>query len=169
MISRQYGQKGMTLIELMVSLAITGMVVSGALGLIFHEFRGTAIAKTYVTAAHEIGNAARWISQDAMMTESSGLVDGAQPTDKITLTWIERYDFANIPHSSIYSLYGNELHRDYDGIITTVARNITGVEFSQIGNLLEVSISCTPQWWNPKTVERTYSIYLRAAEGGTVQ
>lgn len=169
MISRQYGQKGMTLIELLVSLAITGMVVSGALGLIFHEFRGTAIAKTYVTAAHEIGNAARWISQDAMMAESSGLVDGAQPTDKITLTWIERYDSANIPHSSTYSLNGNELHRDYDGLITTVAKNITDIEFSRTGDLLKVLISCTPQWWNSKTVERTYSIYLRAAEGGTIQ
>ena len=162
----QAGQKGMTLIELMVSLAITGMVVSAALGLIFHEFRGTAIAKTYVTAAHEIGNAARWISQDGMMAESSGLVEGAHPADYLNLTWIERYDFANIPHSSSYYLEGTQLRRDYDGTVTTVARDISKIEFSQTGRLLTLSISCTPRWWNSATVEKTYRIYLRAAGEG---
>jgi len=157
-------QEGTTLLELLAGMAITAMIVGAIVGLIFQEWSGTATAKTSVTVAHEIRNAARWISQDGMMTESTDLVEGAQPVDHLTLTWIERYDFANIPHSSSYSLEDTQLRRDYDGIVTLAARNISKIEFSQTGRLLTVSISCTPQWWKSATVEKRYSIYLRTAE-----
>jgi len=166
MMKGQARQKGMTLLELLVAMAITAMIISGVAALIFQEYSGTAIAKTSVTTAHEIGNAAHWISQDGMMAESTDLVEGAHPVGYLTLTWIERYDFANIPHSSSYYLEGTQLHRDYDGTVTTVARDISKIEFSQTGYLLTVSISCTPQWWNSTTGEKTYRIYLRTAEGG---
>ncbi len=100
------------------------------------------------------------------MAESTDLVEGADLVNQLTLNWIERYDFANIPHSSSYYLEGTQLQRDYDGTVSTVARNISKIEFSQTGRLLTVSISCTPQWWDPqRTVQKTYRIYLRPAEG----
>jgi len=151
-------------VELLAAMAITALVLSGVVALIFQEWSGTAIAKTSVTVAHEIRNAARWISQDGMMAASTDLVEEADPVDHLTLTWIERYDFINIPHSSSYSLEGTQLRRDYDGIVTIVARDISKIEFSQTGRLLTVSISCTPRWWKSATVEKRYSIYLRTAE-----
>ncbi len=166
MMNGQTRQKGMTLLELLVAMAIAAMVISGAVALIFQEYSGTAMAKTSVTVAHEIANAARWISQDGMMADSTDLVEGAQPANNLTLTWIERHDFANIPHSSSYYLEGTELRRNYDGSVTTVARHISKVAFSQTGRLLTMSISCTPQWWNSTTVEKTYRVYLRPAEEG---
>lgn len=162
MVNKQDRQKGMTLLELMAAMAITALIMVGALAVIFQEYGGTDIAKTKVTAAHEISNAARRISQDGMMAESTELVEGADPVNQLTLNWIERYDFANIPHSSNYSLCGTELRRNYDGAEATVARNISNIGFSQSGDLLTVSISCTPQWWAPdRTVEKTYRICLR--------
>ena len=168
MMKGQARQKGTTLLELITALAIGAMIMMGVVALIFQEFRGTAIARTSVTAAHEIGNAARWLSQDGMMTESTDLVEGADPVDNLTLTWIERYDFANIPHSSSYFLQGTQLRRDYDGTVTTVARDISEVGFSQAGSLLIVSINCTPRWSGDPdgAVQKTYRIYLRTAEGG---
>ena len=165
MMNGQDKQKGMTLLELIVSMAITVTILSGIVALIFQEYSGTATAKTAVTAAHEIGTAARWISQDGMMAESTNLVEGADPVDHLTLTWIERYDFVNIPHSSSYSLEGTQLCRDYDSTVTTVAQHISKIEFSQTGHLVTVSVSCTPQWWRASTIQKTYRIYLRAAEG----
>ena len=160
-------QKGMTLLELMAAMAIMVLVMVGALAVIFQEYGGTDIAKTKVTAAHEISNAARRISQDGMMAENTNLTEEVDPVNQLTLNWIERYDFANIPHSSNYTLYGTELRRNYDGVETTVARNISQLEFSQSGDLLTVSISCTPQWWAPdRTVQKTYRIYLRTDEEG---
>lgn len=167
MIKGQTRQKGMTLLELLVGMAITAMIMSGILALIYHEVTSTATTKTSVTVAHEITNAARWLSQDATMAESTDLVMGTDPVNHLMLAWVERYDFNNIPHSSSYSLYGSELRRNYDGTVTTVARNISKVEFSQDGSVLTVSISCTPQWRvADPTVEKTYRIYLRAAGEG---
>ena len=164
MMKRYDGQKGTTLLELTVSLAIVGAIVLGVVGLIAHELKSTATARASVTAGHEIRNAARWISQDGMMAEGTNLVEGTQPVDQLNLAWIERYDFNNIPHSSSYYLSGTELRRDYDGTVTTVARHISGVDFSQAGNLLTVSISCTPPWIGQyRTIEKTYRICLRVA------
>ncbi len=161
------GQKGTTLMELMVTLVITVIVVGGTLSLIFQEYRGTAVAKTSVTAARQIGNAARYISQDGMMAETTSLVDGSPPVDTLTLTWVDRYEFTDLAHSSSYFVSGNQLRRDYDGTVTTVARDISSVEFSQSGSLLSVTISSTPQWWgNETTVQKTYRIYPRTLAGG---
>ncbi len=167
MVNKLVRQKGMTLLELMAAMAITALVMVGAFAVIFQQYSGTDIAKTKVTVAHEISNAARRISQDAMMTKNTDLVEGADPANQLTLNWIERYDFANIPHSSTYFLSGTHLQRDYDGTVTTVARNISKIEFSQTGRLLTISISCTPRRWIPgQTVQKTYRVYLRPAEEG---
>jgi len=157
-------QKGTTLLELMAVMAIGGMLMGGVVGLIFHEFSGTATAKSVVTAAHEIGNAARWISRDGMMAENTNLVEGAGPVDYLDITWVERYDFVNIPHTSRHYLEGDKLRREYDGTVITVAQDISKIEFSRAGSLITVSIACTPPWWAAPTVEKTYRVYLRAAE-----
>ena len=165
MMRRRAGERGATLLELMLGMAVTGMIVCGVVGLIYQEFSGTAHAKTPITAAHEIGNAARILSQDAAMAASTDLVVGAQPRNYVTLTWMQRQDFVDLPHSCGYWLEGGELRRNYDGNVTTVARNISSVEFSQTGRLLIVSISCTPRWWIIEdTIEKTYHIYLRPTE-----
>ena len=164
--SRQARQRGTTLLELLAAMAISAIIMSGVVTLIFQEFKGTTIAKASVNASHEIGNAARWLIQDAMMAENTNLVEGTDPADNLTLTWIERYEFANIPHSCSYSLSDTRLMREYDGNVAVVAQDISEIEFSQSGHLLTVSIGCTSQWWNPdRTVRKTYQIYFRTAEG----
>lgn len=161
----QARQKGMTLLELMAAMAIVGIIMLGVVALIYNEARGTAITRTSVTAGHEISYAARWLSQDGWMAESTNLVEEAEPVDHLTLNWIERHDFANIPHCSSYYLSGTQLIRDYDGAVTTMARKISNIEFSQAGSLITVSIDCSPQWAgdSAKTVRKTYRIYLRTA------
>ena len=166
MMNKQDRQKGTTLLELLVALAIMGMVMSGIVALIFQEYRGTNIAKASVTVAHEMGKAARWISHDGVMAENTNLMEGADPANHLALTWVERSDFADIPHSSSYYLEGTQLRRDYDGTVTTVAQDISKIEFSQTDSLLTVSIGCTPQWWCASTVEKTYRICLRTTNGG---
>ena len=159
------GQKGMALLEMMAAMAITTLVMGGAFSLIYQQIGGTDIAKTTVTAAHEITNAARRISQDGMMAENTDLSEGSPPVSYVTLSWIERHDFANIPHSCSYFLYGDELRRDYDDAETTVARHISKIKFSQSGRIITVSISCTPRWWVPEqTVEKSFRVYLRPTE-----
>lgn len=164
---RQDSQKGMTLLELVVGTAIIGIIALGTVALINHEVKGTAAARTSVTVGAEIREAARWLCRDGIMAETTNLVEGAQPADNLVLSWVERYECINVPHTCSYVLVGDELHRDYDGTVTTVARHISGIKFSQNGDVLTVSITCTPPWIGQnRTVEKTYRIYLRAANGG---
>ncbi|MFC2069974.1 type II secretion system protein J [Chloroflexota bacterium] len=157
-------QKGMTLIELVISLSIAAMIACTASGLIIYELKGTTSAKIHVSAAHEIGNAARFLCKDVMMAENTDLIDGDQPVNELNLTWINRYEFSNVPYSCTYSLNGTTLQRYFNGTLTDIARNITCIEYSIDGEILQVSISYTSQSWYPKTVVKTYGIYLRTGE-----
>lgn len=164
---RQNSQKGFTLLELVVGTAIIGLIVLGTVALITHEVKGTAAARTSVTVGDEIRDAARSLCKDGMMAETTNLVEGAPPADNLVLSWVERYECINVPHTSSYVLSGDELRRDYDGTVTTVARHISEIKFSQTGDVLTVSITCTPPWMGQnRTVEKTYRIYLRAANAG---
>ena len=157
----------MTLLEVMVGMTIMGLIGIGVVGLIDHEIKSTAAIRACVTIADEIDNAARWISKDGMMAEATNLTKSAQPVDSLSLTWVERQEFIDVPHTCSYSLAGGELRRDYDGIVTTVARHISDIKFSQAGKMITVSITCTPPWvGQSRIVERTYRIYRRVAEGG---
>jgi prepilin-type N-terminal cleavage/methylation domain-containing protein len=167
MMRRQDSQKGATLLELVVGMAIFGMIAIGTVTLLNNEVTGTAAARASVTTSDQIRGAARWLCQDGSMAESTNLVDGAQPVDNLALSWVERYECINLPHTCSYTLSGDELRRDYDGTVTTVAQYISGIKFSQTGDVLIVSISCTPPWIGQnQIIEKTYRIYLRAASGG---
>jgi len=162
---RQAWQTGFTLIELLLGMAITGMMGVGIVGLIYHEVTTTNTAKTIVTTTQEITNAASSISKDGVMAESTDLVEGAPPANQVTLNWVDRRGFANIPHTSSYYLSGTDLLRNYDSQVNTVAQSISKVAFSQSDRILTVSICCTSPWRvaNP-TVEKTYYICLRPME-----
>ncbi|MDP2718988.1 MAG: hypothetical protein Q8P44_04040 [Dehalococcoidia bacterium] len=158
-------QKGTAMLELILAMAITAAMLPGVTALIFHEWRGTSIAKNQVRTSHEISNAARWITQDGKMAETSDLIDGAPPAEQVTLSWTDRYAFVNIPHSSTYYLSGKDLLRTYDLKTTTVARDISQIGFSQTGNLVTITISCSPGYWVPYgEVTKTYIVYLRGAQ-----
>jgi len=158
-------EKGFTLLELLAATAISAIIMLGVVSLIYSEAKGTAVTKTSVTAGQEISYASHRISQDCWMAKSTNLVEGADPVDQLTLNWIEKIDFADIPHSCSYYLSGTQLIRDYDGDVKTVAEKISDIEFSQSGSLITVVIDCSPQWAgdSAKTVRKIYRMYLRAA------
>jgi prepilin-type N-terminal cleavage/methylation domain-containing protein len=157
-------QRGVTLIELLVSLCVTALIASGVTGLIFHEFKGTTSVRNTVTAAREIGIANDYICRDVMMAKNTGLAEGGEPENELHLSWIDRYEFSNIPHYCSYSLNGTSLQRCYDGTTRVIAHNITDIGFYIEAGMLNVSISYTPKAWETKTVEKTYSIFLRPGE-----
>ena len=98
------------------------------------------------------------------MAQSSDLVDEAAPVDNLTLSWMEWYNLSAVPHVSTYWLSGTDLKRDYDGTVTTVARNISSIAFSQTGRVITVVVASTPPWVPTETVERTFRVWLRPRE-----
>ena len=126
-------QKGMALVELLVAVAITGLIVGGLGTAIYMIVTATERGNDEATVLHDIRNPSYWISYDAQMTDTTDLVDGDPGVDSMILEWIDEHGNS---HYSSYSLSGTELKRTYDGMTTTVARYVSSIEFSISGNLL---------------------------------
>jgi prepilin-type N-terminal cleavage/methylation domain-containing protein len=100
-------QVGLTLIELMIALAITGIIMGTATAISFQVFDGEARANNHLDALSRVQNAGREISRDVGMAQIV-----AWPEDYIIrLTWYG-WDDDNT-HRVDYSLENNELKREY--------------------------------------------------------
>lgn len=78
-------QKGFTAIELLLALAITGVVSTGIAGSIFQVFEMNALTSNRVIAITEVENAGYWIRRDANMAQS---VITDDETEVLTLAWV---------------------------------------------------------------------------------
>jgi type II secretory pathway pseudopilin PulG len=96
------GEKGFAYIELLLAIAITGLVSVAASASIFQIFGGTEHNSEHITAVGQVENAGYWISRDAQMAQSVA-TDSLEPPDFLIITWTE-WDVAGEPvyHSARY-------------------------------------------------------------------
>jgi len=97
------GEKGFTLVELLIAITIM-VLASGAAGAaIFQILRGTERNNNHMTAVSQVHNAGYWISRDAQMAQSV-TTDNLTLPDFLILSWTE-WDAAGDPtyHSATYS------------------------------------------------------------------
>jgi hypothetical protein len=147
------GQKGMTVAELVVAIAITGVIV---------VFLGTAINQIItvsgygndrLTATHELENVAHWFNIDGQ-----GAVAATGGTS-LALTMAD--------NSSItYTLSGTEIRRTAGGQQMTLARNITDANFSIDNRVVTISLTASPSGRYGVSENGTYYVYLRPEESG---
>ncbi|MEE8173997.1 MAG: prepilin-type N-terminal cleavage/methylation domain-containing protein, partial [Dehalococcoidia bacterium] len=81
-------QKGMTLVEVLVGAALVAMLVMPISLAIYHFISLSHQGNAQLTALHNIQNAARIISRDGQMAESTDLVEGAEPVASLGLAWL---------------------------------------------------------------------------------
>jgi len=135
--SRLSSQKGMTLIEVIISGTIAA-AIAAALGFAVFQLATTTERGTDHTGAiHDVQNAVYWVSYDAKMAGSTTLATA----DDLLLEWV---DGGGNAHSSHYYLSGTESLRNYDGDITTVAHYISSVEFTVSATNLDYTIVSSP-------------------------
>lgn len=95
-------QRGFTLVEMIIVLAIVGIVIGATTMTIFQVTNGSASTSNHMTAIRQVQNAGYWVSRDAQMAQ---IVEPAPNPDPdgfpLTLTWTDRdgYD-----HQVVYSL-----------------------------------------------------------------
>ena len=65
---------------------------------------------------------------DAMVAQTTDLIDGAGPASSATLTWTDQDGSFHYAH---YALINGEIRREHDGLSTTVARGSTAARFSR--------------------------------------
>lgn len=88
-------QRGFTLIELMVAIAITGLIISGVAVAIYQTISINASASNRMVAVNQVQNAGYWVSRDAEMAQVVELSEGPPEENPVgtkfplTLTWTD--------------------------------------------------------------------------------
>ena len=151
-------QKGFTLIEIMVAMAIGGVLMAGILVSIFHVAWDSIRTNDQVVALTDINFATLWLKKDLQMAQSTSLTDGDPvPQSSVTLDWTDYTGWATDEtrdHSSTYALSGTELRRTYDGGMRIIGRHVTYIGFTQNDRAITVVITAT----SPGTSQRTETL-----------
>jgi prepilin-type N-terminal cleavage/methylation domain-containing protein len=120
-------QRGFTLVELLVAIAITGIIGSTAAMSVQQVIMGTTLSNDKNTAINNVRNAGYWISRDVQMAQPSKIKDSDElganelANELLYLGWQE---WGGSPHTVNYTLQDGELWRDYDGGKTLIAQYI---------------------------------------------
>ncbi|MCK4862942.1 MAG: prepilin-type N-terminal cleavage/methylation domain-containing protein [Dehalococcoidales bacterium] len=147
------GQKGMTVVELLVAIAVTGIIVVFLGTAIYQIITVSEYGNDRLTAMHELQNSAHWFNLDGQKAVTAD-VDG-----ELLLTISETT-------SITYALVGQELRRTAGGSQMTLARNIASADFSIDNRVITMSLTSAPEGRDNVSENGTYKVYLRPAEGG---
>ncbi len=145
------GQQGLTLVELVIATAITGLVFSAVGAALHHVVTIPEYGNDKVTALHELQNAAHWVNLDGQMAQS------ASGGGSLVLTLPD--------DSSIsYTLAGADLLRTTGTSNRTLARNISSLNFSVQDRYITMEITSSPPGRWGVSENETYKICLRPTE-----
>ncbi len=117
-------QRGFTLIELVIAIAITGIITGGITMTIFQVITGNIRTSNHMTAVRQVQSAGYWVSHDTQMAQ---LVEsGASSGFPLTLTWTE-WGSENVTHQVTYTLEDNKLWRGHVISDNSTVDNQTGI------------------------------------------
>ena len=146
-------QKGMTMVELIVTVAVTGIIVAFLGTAIYQIITITGYGNNRLIAAHELENAAYWLNRDGQQAVAASGGGGLSLTlsDNSTVT---------------YSLAGTELRRTSGGNNMILARNIASLNFAVSNRVITMSLTSSPEGRDIVSENGTYRVYLRPTGGG---
>ena len=107
-------QRGFTLIEMVMAIAITGLVMGAAAMTIFQVFDLNTRTSNHMIAVRQVQNAGYWVSHDAQMAQIVKLDDPETTgvTEFLTLTWTD-WDNGD-EYQAVYTLLAdNKLQREH--------------------------------------------------------
>jgi len=117
------GQKGFTLTDLILAIAITVIITAVITLTVFQVIAGSARTKNHMTAVRQVQSAGYWVSHDAQMAKDVTTDDDPGTPELVTLAWTEWEDPKD-SHQVVYSLLAdNQLQRSdsVNGEAPTVA------------------------------------------------
>lgn len=161
-------ERGFTLLEMAVAVAIVGLLSTGLSSIVYGMERHVQSNRAHVTAATSMEEAARQIVQDWHTAQFVSLVPGDPPVQAVALTWIDPIDGDTC--EVLYSLSGQDLTRteSVNSVMqsqTTVGRHITGVGFSQPASQHLYKVSLFSSGGSARVAEeREYYVTLRAGD-----
>jgi prepilin-type N-terminal cleavage/methylation domain-containing protein len=82
-------QRGFTLIELIIAVAITALITGGITTALYQVYNVNTLNTNHMTATRQVQNAGFWISQDSQMAQIVVTADdaGTAETEFLILSW----------------------------------------------------------------------------------
>lgn len=126
------GEKGFTLIELMVAVSIMALVSSASSAATFQVFKGIESNNNHMTAVCQVQNAGYWISRDTQMAQGI-TTDNLTPPEFLVLSWTEEnsgdeyqivYTLENMPGGEFKRLWRTQSINGGGTITTLIAQYI---------------------------------------------
>ncbi|UCG09782.1 MAG: prepilin-type N-terminal cleavage/methylation domain-containing protein [Dehalococcoidia bacterium] len=158
-------QKGFTLLELLVSVAIAGLVMVAAVSVIFHIFYGGMRNSDQFIALNELAYITGLIKSDIQMAQYTSLTDGdPTPQNSLELMWVDYTSFTTANesvHGVTYTLSGSELLRNYDGNARIIGRHITYLGFIQNDNIITCNVSASSSSFAERNKNLVFDVILR--------
>jgi prepilin-type N-terminal cleavage/methylation domain-containing protein len=144
-------ERGYTLVELLVTLAISGIIFTAVGSAIYQLSTVSGYGNDRLTANHELQNSAIWFSRD---TQSAWQVSAGK---NLKLSLPE-------DRSVTYSLEGKDLVRREKDSSLVLARNISAVGFAVNGGLVSMNIESSPAGRAEVIEKRVYQVCFRSFE-----
>ena len=116
LLCRRPGEKGFTLIEMVVSLALTAFIGLGVSVSIAQITRQTSKNSDYTSASQQAMNAVHWIGQDIQMAQTVTGTSGFPESDDLVMSWTW---WDNTEYTITYSLVDGVLRRTYSNGTTS--------------------------------------------------
>lgn len=131
-------ERGVTLTELLLVLAVSGMIIGVLAGAIYQISTVVSRGNSELGVQHDLQNAATWLNRD-VLSASSATFGGYEETGIYTMTLV-------VPHlvsetilyryvTYTYSEETEDLTRDYGGSSLIVARHISANPFTSTGTI----------------------------------
>jgi prepilin-type N-terminal cleavage/methylation domain-containing protein len=142
-------ERGFTLVELLIAIAITGIIAGAITGAIFQVFSINTRTTNRMAAISQLQNAGFWVSPDVQMAQN--VTPGGCADCLLTLTWT---NWVGDEHEVIYTLAGTgelrKLQRSHsvnggDPTVTRVAEyiNPAGTSCVWAGGELTFTVTAT--------------------------
>jgi len=101
-------QKGLTLIEILVAIAVSSFIGVGIMAAISQMFTVNALSTNHVNAVKQVEKAVYWLSRDAQMAQIVQPAGGSG--FPLNLSWVE---WDNAGHQVTYTLENDKLRRSH--------------------------------------------------------
>jgi len=157
-------QRGFTLVEILLAVAIGGIIMAGAATAVYHTIVGTDRTSSQVTVLADVNQAALAVKKDLQMAHTTDLSGTPQNSAQLNWTDYTGFESGNQTHSISYVLSDANLLRTYDGTESIVGRNITSVSFAQNDRVIDVVITSSTSGSSPKSETLEFSVFLRTEE-----